>query len=174
MERENCSQCGKSRWIVNRRHMLCAECNSIRLAPLRKKQKKTIKHISEPQELINIKYYEMLKIFDAETPKVCAGCGKHEGTVVLSHSHIISRNDCKGYGMPELIYSKNNIQYLCLSIGDNHIGCHEKWENKKYRRQLNCYQDNINYISQINSKLYFKYKVETPVNYSDPKGYGAS
>lgn len=163
MERELCSQCLKPRWIVNRRHMLCAECNSKRLAPLRAKQRKAVKRVSEKQVVINTKYSEMLNKFDMDTPRVCVGCGKHEGVVSLSHSHIISRADCKAYGMPELIYSPKNIQYLCMSIGDNHVGCHDKWHGKE-RIELKCYQNNISYISGISSELYFKYKVEEPIN----------
>lgn len=153
-----CSNCGRERFFVNVRLSLCSICNSERTKANRKPIKALPKFSSKGFD-IQKKYIEMCKEFDRVTPKVCVGCGKKEGEVMLSHSHIISRADAKGIGMPELIYDKNNIQYLCLSMGDNHIGCHLSWESKSLRTSILCYQKNIEYISKISSELYFKYKV---------------
>lgn len=152
-----CSSCGHERYYVNVSKQLCSMCNANRLKDKRKPIKQ-IPKFSTKQLDIQKSYVKMLKEFDMNMPHCCLGCGKKEGEVILSHSHIISRADAKGIGMPELIYDKNNIQYLCMSMGDNHTGCHSIWESKK-RNILRCYEDNMLYIKSISDKLYNKYVV---------------
>lgn len=158
-EKLPCSDCGKVRWIVNKTKCLCSECNSKRLAHARKKQKK-LNPVSFKMAEVKMKYAEMCREMDNDRrlPKVCSGCGKPYIEVKLSHSHLISRQDCHNLGRMDLIYDRRNVVYHCMSIGE-HVGCHEKWESKR-RIELFDYQKNIEFISSIDSKLYFKYRVE--------------
>lgn len=161
-EKEVCSACGKNRWIVNKTRKLCSECNSKRLAPLRKKQKK-LNPVSFKMQEVKEKYKQMCIEMDNDkrVPKICSGCGKSFHEVKLSHSHIISRQDCHNIGRMDLIYDKRNVTYHCMSIGE-HTGCHEKWEGLQ-RIELLDYKKNIEWISSVDARLYFKYRIEEPI-----------
>ena len=111
---------------------------------------------SSKQTVIDLRYKKMLVEFDNNTERVCTGCGKRHPYVHLSHSHIISRQHCHNYGIPELIYNSRNITYHCLSFGE-HKGCHEKWESKAQRKELLDYEKNIEFIKSINEELFYKY-----------------
>ena len=115
-----------------------------------------MKKKSDKQIIIDREYKKMLSLFDDVTPRVCTGCGKRHPYVHLSHSHIISRQHCKDYGMPELIYDPRNITYHCLSMGE-HKGCHDKWESRVQRQQLKDYEKNLEFIKTINNELYERY-----------------
>lgn len=118
-----------------------------------------MKKVSDKQKAINREYKKMLEEFDRVTPRVCTGCNKPHPNVSLSHSHIISRQHCKDYGLDELIYSPDNLTYHCLSFGE-HKGCHEKWESRVERKTLLDYEKNIEFIKTINNQLYERYKYE--------------
>ena len=119
--------------------------------------KKKPKQISSKQAEIN-KLYKLTCIdMDYTTEPVCTGCLRYQGgDIKLSHSHIISREDCKRIGRPELIYDRRNITYHDMDFGE-HEGCHRKWENPVLRSLLNDYDKNIQYIKSISEELYLKY-----------------
>lgn len=160
--KKTCKICG-SEWVANKTHSLCKIHNEERLNkqyPNRKKKKiKPIKSISKKQTIIENKYRKTLKEIDSSREKVCTGCGRHQGgDIKLSHSHIISRADCKRIGKPELIYHPDNITYHCLDFG-THEGCHRKWENPAKRYLLLDYRDNLKKIKKLAPELYIKYRV---------------
>lgn len=117
--------------------------------------KKTIKkpiRITKQQSEINIKYIETCKKIDSTRDQVCSGCGYNQA---LSHSHIISRDDCRKMGRLDLIYDENNITFHCMDMGE-HIGCHRLWETKviQVMGKLKDFKKNMDYIKSINMELY--------------------
>jgi len=120
-------------------------------------KKKKPKQVSKKQAEIN-HFYKLACIdMDYTTEPVCTGCLKYQGgDIKLSHSHIISREDCKRIGREDLIYSRDNLTYHCLDWNER-FGCHRKWENPKQRTSLDDYQKNIEYIKSISKELYLKY-----------------
>jgi len=151
-----CSCCGKERYIINVSKNLCAVGVKERS---KAKRVKSVNKVSIKQGEIKALYKQMCEEMDNDIslPKVCTGCGKSYREVRLSHSHLISRQDCHNIGRTDLIYDRRNVTYHCMSIGE-HKGCHEIWESKQ-RNTLLDYQKNIEYISEISSELYFKYKI---------------
>lgn len=159
-----CLVCLKEKYIMNKRHTLCKECNEIRkygktkiqmqIEKNKEKPKKTytIKARSKKQDDIHKKYIEVLKTLDR--PKICSGC--NSSNAILSHSHIISQKDCKNIGRPDLIHNPDNITYHCLDWY-NSKGCHQIWENPKRRSELLDYEKNMQYIKTISLELYNKY-----------------
>lgn len=115
------------------------------------------KQVSKKQAEIN-HFYKLACIdMDYTTEPVCTGCLRYQGgDIKLSHSHIISREDCKRIGREDLIYSRDNLTYHCLDWNER-FGCHRKWENPKQRTSLDDYQKNIEYIKSISKELYLKY-----------------
>lgn len=115
------------------------------------------KQISTKQAEIN-KLYKLTCIdMDYTTEPVCTGCLKYQGgDIKLSHSHIISREDCKRIGRIDLVYTRENLTYHCLDMGE-HTGCHRKHESPVERKTLADYQKNIEYIKSISEELYLKY-----------------
>lgn len=80
------------------------------------------------QTTINSRLKAAYEAIDRERDKVCSGCGRWQGGEIrLSHSHIISRANCKAIGRPELIYDEHNITYHCMDFG-HHRGCHRRHE----------------------------------------------
>lgn len=115
------------------------------------------KQISSKQKEINHLYKLTCADMDYTTEPVCTGCLKYQGgDIKLSHSHIISREDCKRIGKPELIWDRNNLTYHCLDFMNN-VGCHRKHESPVERHTLADYQKNIEYIKSISEELYLKY-----------------
>jgi 3-methyladenine DNA glycosylase AlkD len=115
------------------------------------------KQVSKKQAEINHNYKLTCIDMDYTTEPVCTGCLKYQGgDIKLSHSHIISREDCKRIGRPDLIYQRENLTYHCMDFGDN-VGCHGMWENPTEREYLTDYQKNIEYIKSISEELYLKY-----------------
>jgi 5-methylcytosine-specific restriction endonuclease McrA len=125
--------------------------------PLLYKKKKSVKKISNKQSEIN-KLYKLTCIdMDYTTEPACTGCLKYQGgDIKLSHSHIISREDCKRIGKPELIYDRENLTFHCMTFGDNK-GCHNKHESPVERNTLNDYEKNMQYIKSVSEELYLKY-----------------
>ncbi len=110
------------------------------------------------QTLIDALYKHIIIDMDYVEEKVCRGCLQYQGgNIKLSHSHIISRADCKRIGKPELIYDRRNITYHCMSFAE-HVGCHSKWENPTQRSLLEDYQMNIDFITQAAPELLEKYR----------------
>lgn len=126
----------------------------------KKSKKKPVKLLSVKQAEINAKYKIVCIDMDYTTEPVCTGCLRYQGgNIKLSHSHIISRADCKVIGKPELIYNRECLTYHCMDFGEN-VGCHRKWENPKERKQLKDYEQNIVYIAKVAPELLSKYKVD--------------
>ena len=107
-----------------------------------------MKRISNKQKEINKRLNKVYTEIAYERGHYCEGCGRTETAVPLSHSHIIPRSRRK-----DLICVKENIQYLCLSLGGRR-GCHEKWESID-KDQLLCYHKNLEYILQEDTEYYF-------------------
>jgi len=122
-------------------------------------RKKPIKQISTKQAEINRLYKITCTDMDYTTEPVCTGCLKYQGgDIKLSHSHIISKEDCKRIGREDLIYDRENLTYHCMSFGNNDPGCHRKHENPAQRKTLADYEKNMEYIRSISEELYQKYK----------------
>lgn len=120
--------------------------------------KKPIKKLSGKQAVIQAKYILAVADMDYTQEKVCSGCLRYQGgEIKLSHSHIISRQDCHNIGKPELIYEPENITYHCMDFG-NHKGCHSKWESTTNRSLLLDYSKNIEVVRKFAPELLTKYK----------------
>ena len=107
-----------------------------------------MKRISNKQKEIKKRLNKVYAEIAFERGHYCEGCGRTEAAVPLSHSHIIPRSRWS-----DLICNKDNIQYLCLSIG-NRKGCHELWESRD-KTKLLCYHKNLEYILQEDTEYYF-------------------
>jgi hypothetical protein len=107
-----------------------------------------MKRISNKQKEIKKRLNKVYAEIAFERGHYCEGCGRTEAAVPLSHSHIIPRSR-----RSDLICNKDNIQYLCLSIG-NRKGCHELWESRD-KTKLLCYHKNLEYILQEDTEYYF-------------------
>lgn len=124
------------------------------------KKQKLIKQVSEKQAPIERAYRLTCIDMDHTTEPFCTGCGKYQGgDIKLSHSHLISRADCKRIGKPELISERENLTYHCIDFGMNQ-GCHSKWENPAERHTLLDYEKNTEYIKSVSSEMYLKYKTD--------------
>jgi hypothetical protein len=124
------------------------------------KFKKPIKQVSSKQSAIEREYRKTCIEMDYTEDKVCSGCLLYQGGEIrLSHSHVISRQDCHNIGRPELIFDIRNIRYHCMTFG-THKGCHSKWENPKQRTTLDDYNRNIKFIEEVAPELLTKYKVD--------------
>lgn len=152
--------CDGKRYIVNKKHYLCQDKNRERLQQNRGEKhsiKKPLRKRSKKQTVIELNYIKVCIEMDGKQDKICSGCGRHQGgDVRLSHSHIISRSDCKGIGKPQLIYDKNNITYHCMDFG-THKGCHLKWETGQGKHLLD-YEGNLQYIRAVDERLYQRIK----------------
>ena len=158
--------CGKTRYIVNRRHWLCQECNYIRLhgeGAVEEKRKKAekllrgkvtraskIKGKSAKQRKIDEELSRVYEEIERERPHVCTGCGS---TKNLSHSHIIRRSWSQGF-----VTLKENITYHCLVRQDGSEGCHDRWETTSQRHELNDYEENMAFIKKVDPELYWQMK----------------
>ena len=107
-----------------------------------------MRKISNKQKEIRRKLNKVYSQISYERGHFCEGCGRTEGVVPLSHSHIIPRSR-----RSDLICVKDNIQYLCLSMGERK-GCHEMWESRD-KNKLLCYHKNLEYILQEDTEYYF-------------------
>jgi hypothetical protein len=126
----------------------------------KKTKYKGVRKISSNQAEINRLYILTCKDIDYIREKVCSGCLRYQGgNVKLSHSHLISRQDAKRIGKPELIYETQNIVYHCMDFAGN-VGCHKKWENPTLRDSLKDYEENMKVIKKLAPELYQKYVVQ--------------
>ena len=113
--------------------------------------------MSNEQAIIERLYKLCIADIDYTREPVCSGCLRYQGgDIKLSHSHIISRKECKEIGKPELTYDPDNIQFHCLDFGE-HKGCHLQWENPKKRIELLDFDNNMQYIYKHSKELYLKY-----------------
>lgn len=157
---ENCNGCQCDKPIVNRRHMLCNECNRKRLHPDTesfeiKRQKQRIalvnkykpKPISIKQKQRNIEITDTYREMARVRERMCTGCGT---TQRLSHSHIIPRSRRK-----DLEANIDNLTYHCLSIGDIR-GCHDIWEHgtMEEKKSLYDFEQNMQYIKSVDEVYY--------------------
>lgn len=169
-----CSGCKKLKFIQNKTSQLCSECAYIKnhgktrfdvivekhriyqqrrkdqsraIIIIKKHKKRRYIRTSAKQNEINIKYKLVCEKIDNEREQLCAGCGSSQH---LSHSHIISRKDCKSLDRVDLITDEQNITYHCMN------SCHQKWESKRKKIMLTLldFNKNINYIKSISKELY--------------------
>ena len=105
-----------------------------------------MKKVSDKQRKISKRILYAYREIALERGHYCEGCGRAD--VPLSHSHIIPRSR-----RADLICIKDNIQYLCLSMGERK-GCHEMWESRN-KSKLLCYHKNLEYILQEDTEYYF-------------------
>ena len=111
-----------------------------------------MKRISSKQSSINRKLHQTYQKIDSEREPICEGCGSNKN---LSHSHLISQADCKGYGLTELIWDEENIRLHCMN------GCHEKWESRNLtiiKTMLDC-EKNLEYVKSKCPVLFNKIRV---------------
>lgn len=162
---EQCRGCGLTAPIVNRKHMMCQQCNWDRLHPqegtyaenkakrqaevfdsLRSKTKRP-KQVSVKQKVARSQVAEAYEQMAKTREHICTGCGT---TQRLSHSHIIPRSRRK-----DLEADVRNITYHCLSMGEER-GCHDIWEHGTLEEKatLNDFYDNMTYIEQIDFEYY--------------------
>lgn len=106
-----------------------------------------VKKRSSKQKLIDKDYIDTIQLIDSNTDPICTGCGRYQGgDIRLSHSHIISRADCKRIGRVDLISDKRNITFHCLDFG-LHVGCHRKHEQRD--QSLLDWESKLEFIRQI-------------------------
>jgi len=161
---DECSACGEKRYIVNRKHMCCSQCNSIRLhgeeklrekqnnykKSLRKKPSK-IKHKSSKQKAIDDSYRDVKMRLINESKEndeyYCKGCGNPNS---LSLSHLIRRSR-----RPDLIDVKENMTFHCMVRQDGSEGCHDRWETIEKMVELDDFDINMTIIRKLDPELYW-------------------
>jgi len=176
-DKKTCTGCNLSKYIVNRTHCLCDDCNQVRLHGMNRRgvenkkfgvrmdklkekrqfmvYKKPIQK-SEKQKVIDKKYSEVVKEILNEREPCCETCGKTG--VALSISHTISRKRCKEIGRTDLITDKKNLVVECWGApSSNPTECHNLWEVCKIDLLLKINSE------MINNRLEFKD--------NDPEGY---
>jgi len=157
---DDCRKCGESRFIVNKTHYLCDQCNRIRLdgqglvrkqpKPLRRSTKplkrRAVKRVTGVQKAINDEYKQVIQQIAYEREHVCSACGYNQH---LDNSHIIARSRCKEISKPHLITDKKNIVYDCRK-------CHMWWESLNWQHILyfNNLEYRLQYIEEHDPELY--------------------
>jgi len=156
-QKEKCKGCGFDKYIANRTHMLCDDCNQMRLhggnraTVERNKYSKRMELLSEKrktsqvqaktikktkkQTSIDGKYSDVVAELKQEREAFCETCGHTHKP--LSVSHTISRKRCKEIGRIDLITDKENLVIECFEAPtSNPTACHNIWEVqllKKYQ-----------------------------------------
>ena len=106
--------------------------NSVRLS-----DGTTIPYKTFTRRVENAKKAKKQKEYDEKGYLSCSECGKNSsGCPGIAASHIISVNECVGFGKAEIAYDLNNI----LLHGQK---CHRKFENKPFIER------NLIYLSKI-------------------------
>ena len=158
--------CGKHRYIVNRKHMCCGECNKLRLHgadALMEKQKKyqesmrkvknsnKIAQKSKKQSVKDSSYFDAKAEFVKEKKDndeyFCSGCGNPN---TLSLSHLIRRSR-----RPDLVDVKENMALHCMVGLDGGEGCHQKWETMEGMVELDDFDDNMKIVRRLDPELYW-------------------
>lgn len=166
MKLDECSGCGKKRYIVNRKHMCCGECNKIRIHgadAILAKQKKyqdsmrkvknsnKISQKSSKQKLSDESYKNMKTEFVNEKKEndeyFCSGCGNPN---TLSLSHLIRRSR-----RPDLVDVKENMALHCMVGLDGGEGCHQKWETIEGMSDLMDFDRNMSIVRRLDPELYW-------------------
>ncbi|MEM6734449.1 MAG: hypothetical protein AAF620_00125 [Bacteroidota bacterium] len=164
-------ECGQTRYIVNKRHYLCQQCNYTRLhgeGALAEKYKKaalllkgkvkkasSVKPKSEKQQTIERELANVYREIALERPHICTGCGNTQN---LSHSHIIRRSWSQDF-----VIVKDNITYHCLIRQNGSEGCHSRWESASRWGELQDYQKNMDYIRRVAPELYRQMKLREKI-----------
>ena len=175
--KEICKNCKQDKYIVNRTHKLCDECNSIRLHGKTIKQRqleqfnkqkersfsaqktKPVKQFNKTkkQSEIDYKYAVACEEIKQEREPMCESCGKWHTQVSLSFSHIISRKRCKEIGREDLIYDKRNLLLECFggpsSFPTECHNQHELHDIEKIKHHLT-YQYKMQFIKENDIQLY--------------------
>ena len=141
LKKGTCSVCEKEGiYIVNRKHMTCNSCNTIRINGADSIEKKAIKQRKSlsnvknfgkikqksSKQLVKDKLYhnvkmELMEESQGDGTYYCRGCGN---THSLSLSHLIRRSR-----RPDLVDLKENMTFHCLVREDGSQGCHDRWES---------------------------------------------
>lgn len=159
--KEVCSDCGILRYIINKKYILCTECNYKRThkgksryevykekEKIPKKKVKVIKKFSSKRSEKEREYILTCKKIDQEREPVCEGCGR--GDRSLSHSHLLSK-----YSREDLIAEERNIRLHCFYVTGN---CHDKWEKGDPKEIVNMldFKENLQYIKEVDIDEYNK------------------
>ena len=153
---EECSKCGKPSFIVNRKRMLCDDCNYFRMHGMTRldafKHKESQKQYKLPVKKktavkTNVKRSETLlkdretyrKVFSSK-PNECEECGTQlpdvfedeKGSIayVVQYSHILGKA-----AYPEFRHDPRNFNRLCFN-------CHRKYEDGDSRETMKIFANN--------------------------------
>lgn len=166
---EKCSCCEKTRPIVNRKYLLCNECNGKRLhndtdqkedssgserprtvlkrTPIKRKVYK-IKQITTRKAKVRKELGLVKAAVESRDCGICLGCAGIGG----DKSHILSIAQHQALELME-----ENIQLLCRE-------CHMKWEswNVEKMTSLLCFEDNMRFIETHSTSTFYRvcYKIK--------------
>lgn len=157
---EEVKQKAKKKTLVEQKIRLASSLDQFNFDRTERHKNKSIKKVSAKQNDIDVAYTKTCKIIDLSRDPICTGCGRPQGgDIRLSHSHLISRRQCKQIGRPDLIHNAKNITFHCLDFGMNTPGCHRNWENPKQRKELLDYDRNMEYVRMVSEDLYLQFKL---------------
>tara|TARA_R110000765_G_scaffold20317_1_gene52805 strand:- start:24134 stop:24703 length:570 start_codon:yes stop_codon:yes gene_type:complete len=161
-----CDVCKNSRYIVNRKHMCCAQCNTLRINGADSIAKKKEGYIQSMRSVENsnkisqksnrqsikdqsyhsakLKYVDRLK---DEDKYVCTGCGNPNAP---SLSHLIRRSR-RG----DLVDVEENMTIHCLVRQDGSEGCHGMWEDITQMYLLDDFDDNMTAVRKMDIEYYW-------------------
>lgn len=161
-----CKVCANDRYIVNRKHMLCNECNHLRLHGadrIAEKKEKYLQSLRMVKGSEKIKQkstkqasrdnnYHKVKAQHIEDEKengtyYCKGCGNPNA---LSLSHLIRRSRAGN-----LTDVKENMTLHCLVRQDGSSGCHQKWESVTDMYWLDDFDINMKRIRVLDPEYYW-------------------
>ena len=99
----------------------------------------SIRKKSNKQNKIDKELKEVYQEMSETREPLCSGCGRWQN---LTHSHIIPRSRRR-----DLTTDINNITYHCMD-------CHTKWERGVNADELDDFQVNMSYISEVDEQYY--------------------
>jgi len=174
-----CSNCDTDKVpITNKTHYTCEKCtwernhpgqnwlehkrqqassfnkSSLKPRAARFKSTKTLNQVSAKEKKNKEILREVYAEIDATREHICSGCGQSN---MLSHSHLLSRNERK-----DLEAEEDNIVFDCLQreIRDEFgvEGCHSRWESMNIEKMssLANFEDRLKYIRSVDEKFYNK------------------
>ena len=160
-----CSACGEDRYIVNRKHMCCNQCNTIRIngadgiAAKKEKYTQSMRMVKGSGKIkksfkkaSSDRSYEKVKsdLIDEEKDNgtyYCKGCGNPNS---LSLSHLIRRSRSSS-----LVDVKDNMTLHCLVRQDGSEGCHQMWESTPDMYFLDDFDDNMKRVRVLDPEYYW-------------------
>ena len=162
-----CSGCDAEEiYIVNRKHMMCSRCNTVRINGADSIEKKMVKRKESlgkvknfgkikqksSKQLVKDKLYynvkmELIEEAQGDETYYCRGCGN---THSLSLSHLIRRSR-----RPDLVDLKENMTFHCLVRADGSQGCHDRWESISEMSVLKDFDENMSIILRLDPELYW-------------------